>query len=299
MSNQIELRHLRYFMAVSDMLNFHRAAERLDITQPGLSRQIQQLEYHLGTELLLRNRREVRLTPAGAYLREQLIPQLNRLENIFGQTRRIGDGQAGEIRIGFLGSAMQDVIPRLLLDLDSRYPDIRTSLEELSNQAQVRALLHERLDLGFVRLSDLPPDLEGCPVIRETFSLVVPEDHPFSGKSLGSIRDFAGESFILFTPEYSPDYYRTVLSICEDAGFHPQVSHKSVHAHTIFKLVAAGLGVAIVPTSLQHGFQLKVRFLELSGIRQRAVLTAVWNRAHHSNALQHCIEHLRGSSPEP
>jgi len=97
MSNQIELRHLRYFMAVADLLNFHRAAERLDITQPGLSRQIQQLEYHLGTQLLLRNRREVRLTPAGAYLQEQLIPQLNRLENIFGQARRIGQGQAGEI----------------------------------------------------------------------------------------------------------------------------------------------------------------------------------------------------------
>ena len=260
MSNQIELRHLRYFMAVADLLNFHRAAERLDITQPGLSRQIQQLEFHLGTELLLRNRREVRLTPAGAYLREQLIPQLNRLESIFGQTRRIGEGQAGEIRIGFLGSAMQEVIPRLLLDLDSRYPDLRTSLEELSNQAQVRALLQERPDLGFVRLSDLPQDLEGIPVIRETFSLVVPEDHPARGDSLDSIRDFSGESFILFTPEYSPDYYRTVLSICEDAGFHPQVSHKSVHAHTIFKLVATGLGVAIVPTSLQHGFRLRVRF---------------------------------------
>ncbi|MBC2838668.1 LysR family transcriptional regulator [Robiginitalea sp. SC105] len=297
MSNQIELRHLRYFMAVSEHLNFHRAADQLDITQPGLSRQIQQLEFHLGTELLVRNRREVRLTPAGAYLREQLIPQLNRLENIYRQTRRIAAGQSGEIRIGFLGSAMQDVIPRLLLDLRKQFPEIRTSLEELSNQAQVRALLEERLDLGFVRLSDLPPELEGCAVMRETFSMVVPSDHPMKGPAIASAREFSEEPFILFTPEYSPDYYRTVLSICEDAGFHPRVSHKSVHAHTIFKLVAAGLGVAIVPTSLQHGFRLKVRFLELSEIRQRAVLTAVWNRSHHSKALEHCIERLKVQSP--
>ncbi len=293
MSNQIEFRHLRYFMAVSETLNFHRAAEKLDITQPGLSRQIQQLEFHLGTELLVRNRREVRLTPAGDYLRHQLIPQMNRLEHIYRETRRIGTGQAGEIRIGFLGSAMQDVIPRLLVDLNREFPEIRTSLEELSNRSQVRALLEERLDLGFVRLSDLPADLEGCPMIRETFSIVVPEDHRIDKHTLESVRDFSEEPFILFTPEYSPDYYRTVLSICEDSGFHPKISHKSVHAHTIFKLVAAGLGVAIVPTSLQHGFRLKVRYLELTGIRQRAVLTAVWNRSHHSRALEHCIERLK------
>lgn len=293
MSNQIELRHLRYFMALSDALNFHKAAGQLHISQPGLSRQIQQLEFHLGTALFIRNRREVRLTEAGKYLREQLLPSLNRLEYLLEQSRRIGQGETGEIRIGFLGSAMQEVIPRLLLDLRESFPDIHTSLEELSNRAQVRALLEERLDLGFVRLRELPPELESIPMVRETFSLVVPEGHPIGPDSFHSVAQFAGQPFILFPPAYSPEYFQTVWGICEDAGFQPEVSHKSVHAHTIFKLVANGLGVSIVPTSLQHGFDLKIRFLELKDIPQRAVLYAIWKKGTHNRALEHCMNRLR------
>lgn len=294
MSNQIEVRHLRYFMAVSEHLNFRRAAEALHISQPGLSRQIGRLEYHLGTPLLRRNRREVVLTPAGQYLREQLQPQLNRLEHIYRQTLQIGEGRSGEIRIGFLGSAMQQVIPRLLLDLKNTFPEWHSSLEELSNPAQVKALMEEELDLGFVRLSQLPAELDSCPVVRETFSVVLPESHRLSRKGTPAIDQLREESFILFSPEYSPDYYRTVLSICEDAGFHPRVAHKSVHAHTIFKLVESGLGVAIIPSSLQQGFDLSVRCLELSGIRQRAVLSAVWKKGQHPRALEYCIGWLKG-----
>jgi len=298
MSNQIELRHLRYFKALSETLNFHRAAEQLDISQPGLSRQIQQLEFHLGTPLFIRDRREVYLTEAGNYFREQLSAPLNRLELIFDQTRRIGEGTSGEIRIGFLGSAMQEVIPGLLLKLREQYPDLHTSLEELSNRSQVRALREERLDLGFVRLSEVAPELESIPVIRETFSLVVPEGHPVDEASFHSISQFKEDSFILFSPEYSPDYYRTVLSICDDGGFRPKVSHKSVHAHTIFKLVANGMGIAIVPTSLQHGFNLRIRFLELKGIPQRAVLYAIWKKDHRNRALDRCTEYLRLLLPD-
>ncbi len=297
MSNQIELRHLRYFKVLSETLNFHRAAEKLHISQPGLSRQIQQLEFHLGTPLFIRDRREVHLTEAGTFFREQLTAPLNRLEYIFDQARRIGQGTSGEIRIGFLGSAMQDVIPGLLLSLKEQYPELHTSLEELSNRSQIRALLEERLDLGFVRLSDVPPELESIPVVRETFSLVVPEDHPIDTSRFRSVGQFQKDPFILFSPEYSPDYYRTILSICDEGGFRPRVSHKSVHAHTIFKLVAGGMGIAIVPTSLQYGFDLRIRFLELNSIPQRAVLYGVWKKDHRNRALDRCIEYLRLLKP--
>lgn len=293
-SNQIELRHLRYFMAVADHLNFRKAAASLAISQPGLSRQIAQLEFHLGCPLFERSRREVHLTGAGHYLREALGPQLNRLDHTYRQARRIGEGLAGEIRIGFLGSAMQEIIPNLLLDLQQAFPDWHSSLEELSNPAQVRALLEERMDLGFVRLSQLPAELDSCPVVRETFSVVLPEGHPILETGFKSVRQLEREPFILFSPEYSPDYYRTVLSICEDAGFHPEISHKSVHAHTIFKLVESGLGVALVPSSLAMGFDLSVQCLPLDRIRQRAVLSAVWKKGRHSRALDFCIDTLRG-----
>ena len=131
---------------------------------------------------------------------------------------------------------------------------------------------------------------------KETFSLVVPAGHALSSCNFTSLSPLAEEGFILFSSDYSPDYYRTVLSICEDAGFHPKISHKSVHAHTIFRLVEAGLGVAIVPTSLQQGFQMNIRFIELQNIRQRAVLKAVWKSDHHNRALDVCIEHLRRQS---
>ncbi|MFM1877365.1 MAG: hypothetical protein RLZZ241_231 [Bacteroidota bacterium] len=296
MSNQIELRHLRYFTVLASHLNFHRAAEVLNISQPGLSRQIAQLEFHLGTPLFIRDRKTVSLTQSGRYLYEQAVPQLNTLDRIYEQTREIGAGKSGEIRIGFLGSAMQQVIPNLLLGLKTSHPELHAALVERSNQDQVSALLEAQQDLGFVRLSDLPPELEGCTVFRETFSLVVPKGHPITEANFNSMSQLSDQNFILFSPEYSPDYYRMVLSICEDAGFHPKISHRSVHAHTIFRLVEAGFGVALIPTSLQQGFKMDIRFIQLSDIRQRAVLTAIWKRVHHNRALESCIAQLRSLS---
>ncbi|NJB71066.1 DNA-binding transcriptional LysR family regulator [Saonia flava] len=292
MSYQLELRHFKYFLAVADELHYRRAAEKLFISQPGLSRQIKQMEEILDTQLFVRNKKKVELTVAGQYLKGEIEFIINHLEMTTKQLKRIDQGEHGEVRIGFLGSAMQNVIPKLLVKLKDRFPKIKTSLDELSNNAQVSSLLKDKLDLGFVRLSRVPEPLESKVVYEDTFSVVLPESFPILTRNFTGVEILREKDFILFSQEYSPLYYDTIMSICEDAGFTPKISHKSVHAHTIFKLVENNLGIAIVPTSLQSGFLMRVKFIELKNIPQRAILSAVWKKDNRNPALQNCLDLL-------
>jgi len=294
MSNQIELRHLTYFLAVAQELHFRKAAEKLFISQPGLSRQIKQMEEILETQLFERNKKKVALTPAGHYLKGEVEYIFNHMEKVERQLKLMGDGNSGEIRIGFLGSAMQQVIPKLLLQIKDEYPKVKTSLEELSNFAQVDAVLNDQLDIGFVRLSRVPSTLEMKIVFTDTFSLVLPERYPMLTREFDGMERFAKEDFILFSQAYSPLYYETIIGICKDAGFAPKISHKSVHAHTIFKLVENHMGISIVPTSLQNGFQMRVKFIELKDIPQRAELSVIWKKEHTNPVLKNCIDLLLG-----
>lgn len=292
MSYQLELRHFRYFLAVAEELHYRKAAEKLFISQPGLSRQIKLMEEALQTQLFERSKKKVSLTPAGIFLKGEIEFILNHLEQTKKQLKSIVAGSIGEVRIGFLGSAMQNVIPNLLLDLNKEYPNIKTSLEELSNHAQVNAIQKDQLDIGFVRLARVPKGIRLQPVFEDSFSLVLPAKHHLNIDTFRSMGQLANEDFILFSQEYSPLYYDTVMSICENAGFSPRVSHKSVHAQTIFKLVENHLGVAIVPTSLQYGFQMDVKFIELKKIPQRATLSVIWKPDNRNPALQHCMDLL-------
>ena len=292
MNYQIELRHLHYFLAVAESLHFRKAAERLFISQPGLSTQIKQLEQALHTQLFVRDKRKVVLTPAGEYLKAEVEYLLNHLELTKKQVQHIGNGELGELRIGFLGSAMQQVIPDLLLRLKKRFPKINTTLDELSNTAQLNAILKDKLDLGFVRLSRVPKGVALAPVFEDTFSLVLPKNHSVTVENFKGMQQFKEEEFILFSAAYSPLYYDTVMSICEDAGYVPRVSHKSVHAQTIFKLVENGLGIAIIPTQLQNGFDMAVKFIELRKIKQRAVLSVIWKLDNRNPVLKQGVDLL-------
>tara|TARA_R110002033_G_scaffold79931_2_gene130955 strand:+ start:24645 stop:25538 length:894 start_codon:yes stop_codon:yes gene_type:complete len=289
MGYQLELRHFNYFLAVADELHYRKAAEKLFISQPGLSRQIKQMEEILGTPLFVRNKKKVALTPAGEYLKAEVEFIVNHLELTKKQLKLIADGAIGEIRIGFLGSAMQTVVPNLLLKLRDKYPQIKTSLDELSNNAQVNAILKDKLDIGFVRLARVPDGLGITTVMKDTFSLVLPSAHPITKDNFKNVGELAQEDFILFSQDYSALYFDTVMSICEDAGFTPRVSHKSVHAQTIFKLVENNLGIAIVPTSLQYGFDMGVKFIELKKIKQKAELSVIWKKDNRNPTIKHCL----------
>ncbi|OOG78270.1 LysR family transcriptional regulator [Algoriphagus sp. A40] len=282
----MELRHLIYFQAVAEELNYRKAAERLFISQPGLSRQIRQLEELLGVQLFERDKKHVDLTAAGDYLKGEVDFVINHLESTKNQLKLIESGKVGELRIGFLGSASNQVLPDLLTKLNSEQPLITTSLEELSNAVQVEMMQKDKLDLGFVRLASVPEDLEMSPVLRDTFSLVVPKNHPVGKSNFRSVNQFQEESFILFSSDYSNYYFEQIMSICRDSGFSPKIRHKSVHALTIFRLVENGLGVAIVPTSLKEGYDLNVRFMEIPGIPQFTELSVIWKPVNRNPALK-------------
>jgi len=286
MSYQLELRHFTYFLAVAEELHFRKAAERLFISQPGLSRQIKQMEEIIGAELFIRNKRNVRLTAAGMYLKKEIAYVFNHIDFTIKQTRLIDEGSEGEVRIGFLGSAIQTVIPKLLVEADKEYPKIQFSLEEMSNYDQVRAIEKDQLDIGFVRLARVPDNISIKAIENDTFSLVLPKNHELNTTNFRNVAQVSEEHFILFSSDYSSIYYDKIMSICEDQGFTPIVSHKSVHAQTIFKLVESGLGVAIVPTSLQYGFDLDVKFLIIPKIPQKAELSVIWKEENRNPALE-------------
>lgn len=285
----MELRHLIYFQAVAEELNYRKAAERLFISQPGLSRQIKQLEELLGVQLFERDKKRVELTSVGAFLKGEVDFVINHLESTRSQLKLIESGKVGELRIGFLGSASNQILPDLLSRLNAAEPLITTSLEELSNSVQVEMIQKDKLDLGFVRLASVPEDLEIKPVFRDTFSLVVPENHPISDQNFRSVSQFSEESFILFSSDYSNYYYEQILGICRDARFSPKIRHKSVHALTIFRLVENGLGVAIVPTSLKEGYELNVRFMEIQEISQFTELSVIWKPENRNPALMRVL----------
>jgi DNA-binding transcriptional LysR family regulator len=292
---QIELRHYRYFLALASELNFHRAADLLNISQPGLSRQIKQMEERIGAALFYRNQRVVKLTKAGEYLKIEAEYILNHLDITHRQIRQIDAGQLGEIRIGFIGSAMQRVVPNILLNLNTTYPDIHTTLEEMSNSHQVEALLADQLDIGFVRLPNIPGELSKEDIHVDHFTLVLPDNHHLDASNFSHIQQVEDEQFILFSSDYSPHYYQTIISIFQDAGFEPRISHKSVHAQTIFKLVEQGLGLAIIPHSLQYGFDLKIKFLDIPMISQTTTLSAIWKNDNRNTCLPYMLAAMRST----
>jgi DNA-binding transcriptional LysR family regulator len=232
------------------------------------------------------------LTSEGEYLQKEIELILKNLENTFSHAKLMSEGLQGTIRMGYVGSAMQIVIPELLVNLKNSLPKIRFTLKERDNSAQVRALKSGEIDLGFVRLNQVPTPLFLKPVLNDTFSLVLPATHSITQSNFNSISQLKKESFILFEEKYSSVYYQNVMSIFEEAEFSPNISHYTVHANTIFQLVEKGFGVSIVPTSLKNGYNMNIQFIELQEISQRAILSAVWNRENRNPALEKILKWL-------
>ena len=290
MNYQIELRHLLYFKILAEELHFRRAAERLFIAQPGLSRQIKQLEENYQVTLFERNKRNVALTEAGKYLFDEVKELFRHLDQIETQLQSLANGKISTLKLGFIGSAVQTILPQLLVTLKQKQPDIELALHELANEVQLDMLQKQELDFGFVRLSEAPMGLNSIPIYTEHFSLVLPNTHPILQQDRLNLYALKDESFILFSKNYSHSYYDLVMSIFQDHQFTPKVTLRTVNALTIFNMVAQGLGVAIVPSSLKNGYHVNVTFLELDALAQRTTLSLVWNTQNRNPGIPFVLE---------
>jgi len=198
----------------------------------------------------------------------------------------------GTLKFGYVGSAMAQIIPSLLVKFRAVYPNIFFDLKELDNQKQIASLLSMELDVGFVRQEQVPIDLQLFPLKEDSFSLVLPKKHPLNKRNFKDLSQVKEEAFILFDPSYSPTYYRKVMEIFHYSGFQPIASHNTVHANSIYSLVENNFGISIVPTSLQtdRSAGKKVKFIELKDIPHRTLLSAVWNKKNRNPMLKRLLE---------
>jgi DNA-binding transcriptional LysR family regulator len=248
----IELRHLHYFIAVAEELHFSRAAERLHISQPPLSQQIQSLEAELGVKLFERTKRQVHLTEAGNVFLDRSYRVLAQLEQAIAVIQQIGRGEVGRLAIGFVDSAMYTLLPEILRSFREQFPAVELRLHELTTAQQIQALYDKQIDVGIVRSAISEPGLSGSCFLPESLVLALPENHPLSAQTQVSLSTLADESFILFPAKLGPVFYEQMMTLCQQAGFRPKVAQEAVQMQTIVGLVAAGLGIAIVPASMQN-----------------------------------------------
>jgi len=279
----VDLRQLRYFRAVAEERSFSRAAARLHISQPPLSVHIKMLEEELGVQLLERTHRGVSLTPAGEVLYEEALVLLRRLEEAKIKTQQAGKGEIGTLSVGFVSIAGYGILPPTIKRFRERFPQVDVQLHELTTDAQIRELRAGRLDLGIGLGPVNEADLSFESVSRESLVLAVPVGHRL-GPSSGPVRlkTFANEHFIIPPRDIAPGLYDQIISLCRANGFVPKVTQQARQMQTVVGLVASGMGVALVPSSVQDLKRPGVKYRALKGPAGSVELGLLKVRGHNS-----------------
>lgn len=250
----MELRHLRYFVAVAEELHFTRAAERLHIGQPPLSHQIKMLEEEIGAQLFERSKRWVRLTEVGKLFLDDARRILALAEQAVDTARRAHRGEIGELRIGFTSATpFTAFFPNMINTYRKRYPDVTVTLREMPTMTQIMAIEERSLDLGFVRPPEaaIPHSITLTPLRKDPLFLVLPTRHRLAKQGIIDFRDCFGEAFVMYPHSAGTGIYPQFLRLCHEAGFEPNIAQEAHEASTIIGLVAAGCGITMLPESFK------------------------------------------------
>jgi DNA-binding transcriptional LysR family regulator len=287
----MELRHLRYFVAVAEERHFGRAARRLQIAQPPLSRQIQGLEAELGFSLFDRSRRRVELTPAGDAFLAHARRIFEALETGVQAARRAASGKTGRITIGYPSSIAFIGLHELLRAFHGQSPGVDVSLRELPPQEQIESLKDGRIDVGFIRGPIGDDELAWRKIRSEPLVVALPSDHPLSGRKRVALEMLAREPFVSFPRHRGPAFFDYLMRLCHSAGFSPHVVQEAPHLD-IVSLVAAGFGVALVPLSVKYARRPGVVFRPLVG-SPRTELFVAWRSNNGSTVLRAFLDVVR------
>lgn len=281
----MEFRQLQYFLAVAEELNFSRAAERLRITQPPLSLQIQNLEKELGIPLFYRNNRHVELTDSGKVFFDEIRKIFNHLNLAVEIAQRTHHGEIGKLTVGFVGSATYDILPSVLREFRSLYPDVQVQLLEMSTPTQIEALLQEEIDVGVLR----PPVRNNaiCTQIISTAScvLAVPRQHPLVKRKNISLTDLNPYPFVILSRKTWAGLYDEIIGLCN-----PIIQQEALEFQTVIGLVAAGLGIAVVPQSAMNLHTQDVVYLDLKGQLPVASMGISWRQNNPSSLVKIFVE---------
>lgn len=289
----MELRHLKYFLKLAEELSFVRAAEKLFISQPPLSRQIKELETEIGATLFERNNKRVVLTDAGKFYKKEMREVLNNIERINIQTKKIGENQSGEFRIAYVSSTFSGDISNLIQYLSEQYPYVNFRLYEVPTVKQIKALEEFKIDLGIVRAPVYSPKITTQLWFKDSFSLVF-HKNLYSVQSDQEMESLSETTFVFFNKEYAPQYYDNLVEICAKFGFAPKVVHESNNISSIIQLVKNGLGVSIVPTNiLKSHLSPELGFLELKSVGLFTDILLATPKEHHSEIAQKAIAFLK------
>jgi DNA-binding transcriptional LysR family regulator len=283
----MELRHLRYFVAVADELHFGRAAERLGVSQPPLSQQVRALEEELGVRLFDRTSRKVALTEPGRLFLAEARLTLSHADHAVDIAKRAGRGDLGRLAIGFNPSApFIPEVARAMFDFRQRFPEIDIELSDLAPGAQIPALARGDIDLGFLRSPTapiLPDGMCATRILEERMQVAMRPDHRWASKATLSFRDLDGEGLISYARAQSDSFHGRMLEMLQLTGVAPVVVQDVADISTLFGLVAAGLGVTVLAQSLCALQPANITFRPLRG---KQALSSMWVlRARHPTAL--------------
>jgi DNA-binding transcriptional LysR family regulator len=287
----MELRHLRYFVAVAEELHFGRAATRLGIAQPPLSRQIQDLESELGFALFERSRPRVGLTAAGSVLVVHARAVLEAIDAGVREARRISLGEQGRVRVGYPSSLAHSGLTELLRAFRARFPAVEVALQALVTSDILVTLKRGQLDVGFVRGPIDDPALMVERVRREALVLALPAAHPLAAKKRIALGSIASQPFVFFARERAPSFFDLLIGLCREAGFTPRVVQEAPQTD-VLSLVAAGFGISIVPSSVLEARRSDLVLRPIIGSPTTDLLIA-WRAGDASPACQQFVGVVR------